>query len=124
MYELMVTVSLLVDDIHVGVERLRHSIGIPEPRPRHFQSAAGLDAVFCRVHPKYAIGPTCLELVAPATVDGPDLARAADSAMYNHKTRTAATARSAEIRTSQGSDPSGSSAISDATTLLSPARPA
>jgi len=72
MYDLMVTASLLVDDIHVGVETLRRSIGIPEPRAQWYQSAAGLDAVFCRVHTKYAVGPTRLELVAPATIDERD----------------------------------------------------
>src|SRR5262245_38348174 len=72
MYDLMVTVSLLVDDIHVGVETLRRSIGIPEPRPQHYQSAAGLDAVFCRVNPKYADAPTRLELIQAATIDDRD----------------------------------------------------
>jgi hypothetical protein len=72
MYDLMVTVSLLVDSIHVGVDALRRSIGIPEPRPQSYRSAAGLDAVFCRVHPKYAVAPTFLELVAAASVDERD----------------------------------------------------
>ena len=70
MYDLMTTVSVLVDDIAVGVEALRARLGVPEPRPQSFRSGAGIDAVFCRVHPKYAVAPTFLELVAPAPVDG------------------------------------------------------
>jgi hypothetical protein len=66
MYELMTTVSVLIDDIHAGVEALCSSIGIPEPRPQSFRGGPGIDAVFCRVHPKYAVAPTFLELVAPA----------------------------------------------------------
>jgi hypothetical protein len=68
-YELMTTVSLLVDDIHAGVDTLSRTIGIPEPRPQSFRSGAGIDAVFCRVHVKYPVAPTFLELVAPASVD-------------------------------------------------------
>jgi hypothetical protein len=69
MYQLMTTVSLLVDDIHTGVDTLCRTIGIPEPRPQSFRSGAGIDAVFCRVHVKYPVAPTFLELVAPASVD-------------------------------------------------------
>jgi len=69
MYDLMTTVSVLVDDIDIGVETLCARIGIPEPRPQSFRSGAGIDAVFCRVHPKYAVAPTFLELVAPAPVE-------------------------------------------------------
>ncbi|MDT3440589.1 MULTISPECIES: hypothetical protein [unclassified Pseudofrankia] len=66
----MTTVSILIDDIHAGVETLRRAIGIPEPRPRSYRSGPGIDAVFCRVHPKYAVAPTFLELVAPGTIEG------------------------------------------------------
>jgi hypothetical protein len=72
MYDLMATVSVLVDNIHVGVETLCRSIGIPEPRPQSYRSAAGLDAVFCRVHTKYAVAPTFLELVTAASIDERD----------------------------------------------------
>ena len=65
MYQLMTTVSVLVDDIHSGVETLCRTIGIPEPRPQSYRSGPGIDAVFCRVHVKYAVAPTFLELVAP-----------------------------------------------------------
>jgi len=69
MFDLMTTVSVLTDDIRAGSEALGASIGIPEPRPQSFRSGAGIDAVFCRVHPKYAVAPTFLELVAPAPVE-------------------------------------------------------
>jgi hypothetical protein len=67
MYRLMTTVSLLVDDIVPGVATLQRAIGIPEPRPNSYRSGPGISAVFCRVHPKYAVAPTFLELVAPAS---------------------------------------------------------
>jgi hypothetical protein len=65
----MTTVSVLVEDIGVGVETLCARLGVPEPRPQSFRSGRGIDAVFCRVHPKYAVAPTFLELVAPAALD-------------------------------------------------------
>jgi hypothetical protein len=70
-YQLMTTVSVLVDDIHAGVETLRRAIGIPEPRPTSYRSGPGIDAVFCRVHVKYAVAPTFLELVAPGAPGDP-----------------------------------------------------
>ena len=69
MFDLMTTVSVLTDDIGAGVETLCARLGVPEPRPQAFRGGAGIDAVFCRVHPKYAVAPTFLELVAPAPVD-------------------------------------------------------
>ena len=65
MYQLMTTVSILLDDIRTGVDVLCQTIGIPEPRPQSFRSGPGADAVFCRVHTKYAVAPTFLELIAP-----------------------------------------------------------
>jgi hypothetical protein len=65
MYQLMTTVSVLVDDIESGVDTLCRTIGIPVPRPQSYRSGPGIDAVFCRVHVKYAVAPTFLELVAP-----------------------------------------------------------
>ena len=66
MFDLMTTVSVLVDDIGVGVATLCAQLGVPEPRPQSFRGGPGIDAVFCRVHPKYAVAPTFLELVAAA----------------------------------------------------------
>jgi hypothetical protein len=66
MYPLMVTVSLLVDDIHAGVATLDRSIGVIPQRPDAYRAGPGISAVFCRLHPKYAVSPTFLELVAPA----------------------------------------------------------
>ena len=71
MYQLMTTVSVLVDDIAGGVEQLGRSIGVPTPRPQSYRSGPGVDAVFMRVHPKYAVAPTFLELVAPGAGDDP-----------------------------------------------------
>ncbi len=67
MYPLMTTVSLLVDDIHAGVAVLRRTIGMPEPREASYRAGPGISAVFGRVHPKYAVAPTFLELVAEAS---------------------------------------------------------
>jgi hypothetical protein len=70
MYQLMVTVSVVVDDIPEAVATLCRTIGIPEPRPQHYRGGGqGIAAVFCRVHVKYAVAPTFLELVAVAPVD-------------------------------------------------------
>ena len=69
MFDLMTTVSVLVDDIGVGVETLCARLGVPEPRPQSFRGGPGIDAVFCRVHPKYAVAPTFLELVAAAPAE-------------------------------------------------------
>ena len=68
MFDLMTTVSVLVDDIGAGVETLCARLGLPEPRPQSYRGGPGIDAVFCRVHPKYPVAPTFLELVAPAPV--------------------------------------------------------
>jgi hypothetical protein len=65
-YQLMTTVSILVDDIDAGVHTLCRSIGLPVPRPQSYRGGSGIDAVFCRVHPKYAIAPTFLELTSPS----------------------------------------------------------
>ncbi len=58
MFDLMTTVSVLTDDIGAGVETLCARLGVPEPRPQSFRSGAGIDAMFCRVHLKYAVAPT------------------------------------------------------------------
>src|SRR5262245_66360236 len=67
MYQLMTTVSVLVDDLGPAVDTLCRTIGIPQPRPQSYRSGPGIDAVFCRVHVKYAVAPTFLELVAPGS---------------------------------------------------------
>jgi hypothetical protein len=75
MYELMVTVSVVVDDTDAAVETLCSRLGVPEPRPQAYAQGQGIRAVFCRVHPKYAVAPTFLEVVsaAPITEAGPDV---------------------------------------------------
>ncbi|MGO8862977.1 MAG: hypothetical protein ACLQRH_19760 [Acidimicrobiales bacterium] len=72
MYDLMTTVSLLVDEIDPAVATLCRTIGIPEPRPQSYRAGSGIQAVFCRVHPKYAVAPTFLELVAAGPLDDTD----------------------------------------------------
>jgi hypothetical protein len=69
MYQLMTSVSIMVDDIHRGVAKLRHTIGLPEPPSQAYVGGPGIDAVFSRIHPKYRVAPTFLELVAPGTID-------------------------------------------------------
>jgi hypothetical protein len=71
MYQLMTTVSVLIDDISSGVDELCRTIGIPMPRPQSYRSGTGVEAVFMRVHPKYAVAPTFLELITPGEGDGP-----------------------------------------------------
>jgi hypothetical protein len=68
MYDLMTTVSVLVDDIDPAVETLCGALGVPRPRPTSFREGPGIRAMFCRVHPKYAVAPTFLELVAVGPV--------------------------------------------------------
>jgi hypothetical protein len=72
MYDLMTTVSVLVDEIDPAVATLCRTIGIPEPRPQSYRAGSGIQAVFCRVHPKYAVAPTFLELVAAGPLDDSD----------------------------------------------------
>jgi len=69
MYDLMVTVSVLVDDIDPAVETLCIALGMPRPRPQSFREGPGIRAMFCRVHPKYAVAPTFLELVAAGPIE-------------------------------------------------------
>jgi hypothetical protein len=69
MYPLMTTVCLFVDDIHAGVAALARTIGLIEQRPGAYRAGPGISAVFCRVHPKYAVAPTFLELVSEAPAD-------------------------------------------------------
>jgi hypothetical protein len=69
MYELLTSVSVVVDQIGPAVETLCRALGIPAPRPQSFRMGPGIQAMFCRVHPKYAVAPTFLELVAAAPVD-------------------------------------------------------
>jgi hypothetical protein len=64
-YDLMTTVSVLVDDLDPAVELLCESLGVPRPRPQSLREGPGIRAMFCRVHPKYPVAPTFLELVAP-----------------------------------------------------------
>jgi hypothetical protein len=66
MYQLLVTVNIIVDDLARAVSTMRDAIGMPEPRPSYFASAPGIDVVFCRVNPVYAVAPTRLEFVASA----------------------------------------------------------
>jgi hypothetical protein len=64
-YDLMTTVSVLVDDIEPAVDTLCSALGVPRPRPQSFREGPGIRAVFCRVHRKYAVAPTFLEIVSP-----------------------------------------------------------
>jgi hypothetical protein len=65
----MTTVCLFVDDIHDGVATLQRAIGLIDQRPAAFRAGPGISAVFCRVHPKYAVAPTFLELTSQAPPD-------------------------------------------------------
>jgi hypothetical protein len=68
MYDLMTTVSVLVDEIDPAVATLTGALGLPQPRPQSFREGPGIRAMFCRVHPKYAVAPTFLELVAAGPI--------------------------------------------------------
>jgi hypothetical protein len=67
-YDLMTTVSVLVDDVDPAVETLCRALGVPQPRPQSFREGPGIRAMFCRVHPKYAVAPTFLEVVAAGPI--------------------------------------------------------
>lgn len=82
----MTTVSLLVDDIHAGLATLQRSIGLLEQRPGAYRAGPGITAVFCRLHPKYAVAPTFLELVAQAPAEQESDARGPAG---QHETTTA-----------------------------------
>ena len=68
MYDLMTTVSVLVDDLDPAVDVLCNSLGVPRPRPQALREGPGIRAMFCRVHPKYPVAPTFLEIVSPGPV--------------------------------------------------------
>jgi hypothetical protein len=65
----MTSVSVVVDDIDSAVKTLCDNVGIPEPRPQSFREGQGIRAMFCRIHPKYAVAPTFLELVTPGPIN-------------------------------------------------------
>jgi hypothetical protein len=65
MYQLMTSVSIVVDDIPSAVTTLVDAIGIGVPKPHWYVEGSGIKAQFCRVHPSYVVAPTLLELVAP-----------------------------------------------------------
>jgi hypothetical protein len=94
----MTTVSLLVDDIHAGVATLRRTIGLLEQRPAAYRSGPGISAVFCRVHPKYAVAPTFLELVSQASRDQPS----DDLGLAGQQETTSAVFPLAEVAERQG----------------------
>ena len=64
----MTTVSVLVDDLDRAVDVLCNSLGVPRPRPQALREGPGIRAMFCRVHPKYPVAPTFLEIVSPGPV--------------------------------------------------------
>ncbi|WP_157845253.1 hypothetical protein [Pseudofrankia saprophytica] len=98
----MTTVSILIDDIHAGVETLRSAIGIPQPRPRSYRSGPGIDAVFCRVHPRYPVAPTFLELVAPGDAHVPSVASGAPESRSHETSTTTAVFPAREVAQLQG----------------------
>ena len=68
MYDLMTTVSVLVDDLDPAVDVLCEASAAPGRDRSHSREGAGIRAMFCRVHPKYAVAPTFLEIVSPGPV--------------------------------------------------------
>ena len=72
MFDLLVSASVVVDDVSGAVERVSERLDVPAPRPTWFAPAPGLEAVFCRVHPSMAVSPTRFEL-APAPITETDV---------------------------------------------------
>ena len=68
MFDLLVSSSVVVDDVGGAVDRVTRSLGVPAPKASWYAEAPGLQAVFCRVHPSMAVSPTRFELIAPAPV--------------------------------------------------------
>jgi hypothetical protein len=68
--EILVSASIVVDDLSSAVEKLCSALGLPDPLPRWYSEAPGVRAMFCRVHPSYAVAPTRLELVSAAPIAG------------------------------------------------------
>jgi len=62
-YELMSSVSIIVDDLPTAVDTLVTKLGIAVPPPQAYNGTGGISAVFCRVHKKYVVAPTFVELV-------------------------------------------------------------
>jgi hypothetical protein len=67
-YQLLTSVSMVVEDIPSAVSTLVDAIGIGVPKPHWYVEGSGIKAQFCRVHPSYVVAPTLLELVAPGQV--------------------------------------------------------
>jgi hypothetical protein len=74
-YQLLTSVSIVVEDIPSAVSALIDAIGIGAPKPHWYVEGSGIKAQFCRVHPSYVVAPTLLELVAPGEVP-PDASHA------------------------------------------------
>jgi hypothetical protein len=68
MYQLLTSISVIVEDIPSAVSTLIDAIGIGVPKPHWYVEGSGIKAQFCRVHPSYVVAPTLLELVAAGEV--------------------------------------------------------
>jgi hypothetical protein len=67
-YQLLTSISMVVEDIPSAASTLVDAIGIGVPKPHWYVEGSGIKAQFCRVHPSYVVAPTLLELVAPGEV--------------------------------------------------------
>jgi hypothetical protein len=67
-YQLLTSVSIVVEDIPSAVSTLIDAIGIGVPKPHWYVEGSGIKAQFCRVHPSYIVAPTLLELVTAGEV--------------------------------------------------------
>jgi hypothetical protein len=74
-YELLTSISMVVEDIPSAVSTLVDAIGIGVPKPHWYVEGSGIRAQFCRVHPSYVVAPTLIELVTAAEVP-PDASHA------------------------------------------------
>lgn len=74
-YQLLTSISVVVEDIPSAVSTLIDALGIGVPKPHWYVEGSGIKAQFCRVHPSYVVAPTLLELVTAAEVP-PDASHA------------------------------------------------
>jgi hypothetical protein len=67
-FDLLVSASVVVNDVAGAVDRVTSRLGVPQPRPSWLAPAPGLEAMFCRVHPSMDVSPTRFELIAPVPI--------------------------------------------------------
>jgi hypothetical protein len=70
-FDALASADFLVPDRDAAVEMVQRVVGLGEPKPHwsHGGPGAGHRVTFCRANPTFAVSPTLIELIEPASVD-------------------------------------------------------